>query len=230
MERRIEHNVAQLREEIAAVCASCGRNEQDVTLVAVSKQQAVDKIFAAQKAGIALFGENRAQELLAKQKETADRVRWHFIGHLQTNKIKHIFPVAELIHSIDSIHLAEAVAELALKRSQTAEILLQVNASGETSKYGFEPESLPETCYQISGFNGLEVRGLMTIAPYTADVKVLADSFSSLRQLFEQVTKQALQRFRMSYLSMGMSNDYKIALKEGSNMLRIGSAIFGPRN
>jgi pyridoxal phosphate enzyme (YggS family) len=135
-----------------------------------------------------------------------------------------------MIHSIDSIHLAEAVAEQAAKHNQTAQVLLQVNASGETSKYGFKAESLPEACYHISGLNGLEVRGLMTIAPYTENVKVLAECFSGVRQLFEQVIRQALQRFRLSYLSMGMSNDYQIALKEGSNMLRIGSAIFGPRN
>jgi pyridoxal phosphate enzyme (YggS family) len=230
MERSIEKNVSEIREKIAAVCASCGRNEQEITLVAVSKTQTLDRVYAVQKAGIAIFAENRVQELLVKHTETGDRVRWHFIGHLQTNKIKNVLAVAEMIHSIDSIRLAEAVAEQACKRKQTAEILLQVNTSGEHSKYGFMPESFPEVCSHISGLNGLEVRGLMTIAPYTADEKVLAECFSSVRQLYEQVAKQALQRFRLSYLSMGMSNDYQIALKEGSNMLRIGSAIFGPRN
>ena len=230
MERSIENNVAQIREEIARVCASCGRDEEEVTLVAVSKKQALEKIYDAQEAGISLFGENRMQELMAKKDESGDRIRWHYIGHLQTNKIKYLLPIAELIHSVDSIHLASAIAGQALKRNQTAEVLLQVNTSGEESKFGFSPESLPEACNTISSLNGIDVKGLMTMAPYTDDIKVIAGCFSLLRQLYEQIAKQTIQNVAMTYLSMGMSNDFAIALKEGSNMLRIGSAIFGARN
>jgi pyridoxal phosphate enzyme (YggS family) len=230
MERSIENNIQSIRDEIARVCASCGRSEEEVTLVAVSKKQVLEKIYAAQDAGISVFGENRMQELLAKKNESGDRIRWHYIGHLQTNKIKHLLPVAELIHSVDSIHLAEAIAGQALKRNKTAEVLLQVNSGGEESKFGFSPESVIEACYTISGLKGIRISGLMTMAPYTADPKVLSGCFSSLRQLFDQIAKQAMQNVRMTYLSMGMSTDFRIALKEGSNMLRIGSAIFGSRN
>jgi pyridoxal phosphate enzyme (YggS family) len=230
MEKSIEKNISRIREEIASVCASCGRSEEEITLVAVSKKQPLAQIYAAQERDITLFGENRVQELLAKYQESGNRIRWHFIGHLQTNKVKQVLPVAELIHSVDSLHLAEAIAEQAEKQGQTAEILLQVNTSGEERKYGFTPDALLEACHTISNLSGLEVKGLMTMAPYTSDVSVLTGCFSLLRQLSEQIEGYALQHFHMVYLSMGMSNDYQIALKEGSNMLRIGSAIFGARN
>ena len=230
MEKSIENNIRKIREDIAGICASCGRREQEIELVAVSKTHSLDSVFAAQKAGISVFGENRVQELLTKNKKAAGTVRWHFIGHLQTNKVKQLLPVTELIHSVDSIKLAETVSREAAKRKQIMGILLQVNTGGEESKFGFTPETLLSSGYMISELNGLEVQGLMTMAPYTTDASILSACFTGLRLLFEQISKQKYKNFRLKWLSMGMSNDYRIALKEGSNMLRIGSAIFGARN
>jgi pyridoxal phosphate enzyme (YggS family) len=230
MKWSIEHNVRMIHEEIAAICAACGRNDRHVQLVAVSKNQSVNSIREAQQAGILIFGENRMQELMSKYNELGHKMRWHFIGHLQTNKINHALQIAEMIHSIDSVHLAEAVSKRTHQHQETAEVLLQVNTGGEASKYGFSPEMLQDACYKISQLPGLKVRGLMTMAPFTNEIKILSGCFSRLRLLSEQIAQLKLARFQLSYLSMGMSNDYKVALKEGSNMLRIGSAIFGPRN
>ena len=229
MDKKIEKCVWKIREEIADICAACGREEHEITLVAVSKQKSLDDILSAQRAGITIFGENRVQEVLAKNENAAGTVRWHFIGHVQTNKVKQLLPVVELIHSVDSVHLAETLSYQAVKSNRTACVLLQVNTGGEESKFGFYPETLLDSCSTISTLKGLEVQGLMTMAPYTDDTSIISGCFSGLRRLFEKISEQDFKNIHMKWLSMGMSNDYKIALREGSNMLRIGSAIFGAR-
>lgn len=225
----IADNLARIREKIAFRCEISGRNVDEINLIAVSKYFGTETIEEAILAGLKDFGENKAQELNLKFEKLGDKVTWHFIGTLQKNKVKYAVKSAEFIHSVDSVELADEINSRAGKLNKVQKILLEVNTSAEESKSGLIDETdvhkLAEHCLN----NGnLKLIGLMTMAPFTDDEKAIRNSFKSLRKMKEELNKKGF--IQLTELSMGMTNDYEIALEEGATMLRIGSAIFGDRD
>jgi len=225
----IENNVKSVRERIAKAAEKNGRKEDDILLVAVSKRQPLEKIYQAHKSGIEHFGENRIQDLIRKISETNVVLKWHMVGHLQSNKVNKVIGNVEMIQSVDSLNLLEKLAKSGEERGVASKILLQVNTSGEESKSGFEEENVFAACELVEKLSNIEVQGLMTIGPLTQDQSQIVKSFSRLRNLSEEINKYNSAKIRMKYLSMGMTGDFEIAIAEGSNLVRIGTAIFGPR-
>lgn len=218
-------SLSRVRDRISEAAQTAGRDPNDVILVAVTKGVEVSAIREAIAAGQTEFGENRAQELLAKVRAIQEPVRWHFIGRLQTNKVKDVVGSAYAIHSIDRLALAQQIGQTAPGRVR---VLLQVNTSGEQTKAGVAPEAVPETLAAMLEIQHLDPVGLMTMGPHVASEIELRDCFRQLARLRDQ----AAQEFGSSiirHLSMGMSQDYGVAIQEGATMVRIGSAIFGPR-
>lgn len=225
----VKENLARLREEVFAAAVKAGRNPADIKIIAVTKNISVERISEAVREGAADLGENRVQELLAKQPFFGARVRWHLIGHLQTNKVKAVVGRINLIHSLDSWHLAGEIDRRSREAGVVTEALVQVNVSGEKTKYGLSPEEAPDFIGQAAlDLPGLSVRGLMTIAPLVDDPEEVRPVFRELRNLFGRIRKK-IPSVPMEYLSMGMTNDYRVAVEEGSNILRVGTAIFGAR-
>ncbi|MDZ7625151.1 MAG: YggS family pyridoxal phosphate-dependent enzyme [Ignavibacteriaceae bacterium] len=224
----IAENIKHLREKIAAKCDEFERNSQEIRLIAVSKFFGVDAINEANRLGITDFGENKAQELRDKYEILGDKVTWHFIGTLQKNKVKYAVKAASFIHSVDSASLADEINNQAGKLNKVQKILLEVNTSFEESKSGLiDNIKVLELVKHCSTLSNIELVGLMTMAPFTDDERIIRQSFSDLRKLKDEINKNG---FDLSELSMGMTNDYEIAIEEGATMLRIGSAIFGQRN
>jgi len=230
MNESIKDRVQKLNENIADISASIGINSDNINLIAVSKRQPNYKVNEAQNAGIKYFGENKVQEFVQKYDELKLESDWHFIGHLQTNKVKYILDKVQLIHSVDSLHLVEKISQVSVNKNLETDILLQVNTSGEESKFGFTESHLLDELEKISQLKNVRIKGLMTMAPFTEKKVIISKSFVTLKKLFEKIDGFNLENMQMQYLSMGMSSDYEIAIKEGSNMLRIGTSIFGPRN
>lgn len=224
----IAENIRRLREGIAAKCVEFKRNPQEIRLIAVSKFFSVDAINEANKLGVTDFGENKAQELRDKYEILGDKVTWHFIGTLQRNKVKYAVKAATYIHSVDSAMLADEINKEAKKSNKVQKILLEVKTSSEETKSGLSDDekvlNLVKHCVSLPN---VELAGLMTMAAYTEDEKIIRKSFADLRNLKDKINKNG---FDLSELSMGMTNDYEIAIEEGATMLRIGSAIFGQRN
>ena len=206
---------------------------RNVKVVAVSKTHPIEAIKFGIDAGITDFGENYAQELKSKYeqiKQISDvQPNWHFIGHLQTNKVKYIIPFVKLIHSVDSFHLAEEINRQASKHNRIVDVLVQVNTSGEESKFGCEPEETLPLIEQISNLPNLRILGLMTIGSFSNDENIIRKEFRLLRRLFEEA-KHKFPELPLTELSMGMTNDYLIAIEEGATIVRIGTAIFGERH
>ncbi len=224
----IKENYLNIIENINQACKNAGRDSSTVRLVAVSKTKPVDVIREAIQLGLKDFGENKAQELKSKVAQITNDITWHFIGHLQTNKVKDVVPVAEYIHAVDSIKLAKEINKRALKIEKKQKILLEINTSLEASKFGLIDESeIMETALFCANAENLNLVGLMTMAPYTGEEKILRNCFIKLRSLKEKLNKEG---FNLTELSMGMTNDYKIAIEEGATMIRIGTALFGERN
>lgn len=223
----IRNNFEKLTAEIKDICFACGRNPDEINLVAVSKTFSPEEILEVHKLGHTVFGENKVQELLSKYESLKGYpINWHLVGHLQTNKVKYITDFITLIHSVDSFKLASEIQRHAEKSNRVIDILVQVNTSGEEQKSGVEPENLEILCAEISKMNKIRIKGLMTIGMFTNDEKTIRDNFILLRTFFEKL-KSKYPSFE--HLSMGMTSDYKIAIEEGATMLRIGSAIFGNR-
>jgi len=224
----IVENFKIIEERIKETSIKTNRKIDDITLVAVSKNNSISSISEAYSAGIINFGENKAQEFRDKSKLVKENVIWHFIGHLQTNKVKYIIDKAEYIHSVDSVKLTEEINKRASGIDKIQKILIEINTSGENSKYGIknidEVNKISDHC---SGLSNIEFVGLMTMAPFTENENIIRESFIRLRGYKEELNKQG---FHLSELSMGMTNDYKIAIEEGATMLRIGTAIFGKRD
>lgn len=219
-------NLAQVRQKIAEAATKAGRKPEEIQLIAVSKNVDFETMLAAVELGIRDFGENRVQE--ARQKisamgEMSGKLRFHMIGHLQRNKVAHALRMFQLIHSVDSLRLLEAIERKSREFGITARVLLQVNVSGEETKGGFKPEELGRVLDAVAGLDRVQVMGLMTIAPYTDNPESVRPVFARLRQLAQ------MDPSRLRHLSMGMSGDYQIAIEEGATMVRIGTAIFGPR-
>ena len=220
----ISENLPRVREQIASAAVRSGRRAEDVTLVAVTKTRGVEEIREAIACGVTDIGENYAQEAEIKYGEIADAARWHMIGHLQRNKARGAVEVFGVIHSIDSERLAQEVGRRAEAIGRTVDCLVEVRISGEAAKSGVEPEEVLVLAERISDVSGIRVRGLMGMAPFVADPEETRPYFAKLKQLWDKLPSE--QRL---YLSMGMTQDYEVAIEEGANMVRIGTAVFGPR-
>ena len=224
----IAENIKHLNERIAAKCLEFKRNPEEIRLIAVSKFFGIDAINETRRLGIADFGENKAQELRDKYEILGDKVTWHFIGALQRNKVKYAVKATSYIHSVDSQILADEVNKEAKKLNKVQNILLEVNTSSEESKSGLtEKEEVINLVKHCSSLQNIKLIGLMTVAPFTDDTKIIRKSFADLRNLKDEINQIG---FDLKELSMGMTNDFEIAIEEGATMLRIGSAIFGQRN
>ncbi len=224
----IAENFKIIKAKIAQKCEESGRDLSEVKIIAVSKNFGVTEIETAYKEGIRNFGENKAQELDAKFSELGNKPIWHFIGNLQRNKVRFVVKSAEYIHSVSSLMLASEINKYAAKNNKVQKVLLQVKTSDEETKSGLTDKSevfdLANYCKE---FQNIELVGLMTIAPFTDDKKIIRESFGYLRNLKEKINENG---YNLTELSMGMSNDFEIAIEEGATMLRIGSAIFGERD
>ena len=223
----IAENLKILNERIQSKCNELNRDPEKIKLIAVSKTYGVDAINNAYELGLTDFGENKAQELRDKYNILGDKVTWHFIGSLQRNKVKYVVKAASFIHSVDSISLVDEIDKQAAKLGKVQKILLEVKTSFEESKSGAEGEdNLTELARHCGSLENINLIGLMTMAPFTNDEKIIRQSFSELRKLKDKLNGYG---FNLSELSMGMTNDFEIAIEEGATMLRIGSAIFGKR-
>ena len=225
----IENNVKRVRERIARAAENTGRREDDILLVAVSKMQPLEKIYQVHQAGLVCFGENKVQDLTVKVSESEFDLKWHMVGHLQSNKINKVIGNVEMIQSIDSIHLLEKLDKSCQEKDLCTNVLLQVNTSGEASKFGFNPEEVSAVCEKTETLKMIQIQGLMTIGPLSDETSEIVKSFSRLRKLSEEIDKSRSEKLKMDYLSMGMTGDFEIAIEEGSNLVRIRTAIFGPR-
>ena len=223
----IAERLERVQAQIAAAAKKSARSPNDIELVAVSKTQAAEKVQAAVAAGQILFGESRVQEARAKIPLLSLRLRWHFIGHLQKNKIRHALPLFELFHGIDSLALAEDLHRIADEEGMNPRVLLQVNQAGEASKSGFSPGALRRDLEALLSLGRLTVEGLMTIPPLAPEAEASRPHFVALRELRDQLEAEC--NVRLPQLSMGMSNDFAIAIEEGATFVRVGTAIFGKR-
>ncbi len=225
----IKNNIEIIRQKIERAAIKSGRKLEDITLIAVSKTVAPDKIISALDNGITELGENKVQELTKKYDIINRDCNWHLIGHLQTNKVKYIVDKVKMIHSVDRYDLAMEIHNRAMKIGKVVDILIQVNVSGEQSKFGVSPDNAIELIKRISELKNVRIRGLMTMAPYTENPESVRNVFSGLRKLSIDIEKENINNIIIEFLSMGMSNDFEVAIEEGANMVRIGTALFGER-
>lgn len=220
-------NLVQVRRRIAAACERAGRDPASVTLLAVSKGQPPEVVRAAADLGLTLFGENKVQEARAKIPLCPGRLHWHLVGHLQTNKARDAVQWFEMIQSVDSLRLAEELQKQAEKAAKTLPVLIEVNVAGEASKFGYRPEQLLAELPALNAFPRLEIRGLMTLAPWTPEPEKVRPVFRRLRELKTECEQRL--GAPLEHLSMGMSGDFEVAIEEGATLVRIGTALFGPR-
>jgi len=225
----IAENLESVRRRIARSCGKANRPPQDVKLVAVTKEAETSEIEEALRLGVKELGENRVQDALLKYKDIAGRATWHLIGHLQTNKVKDAVKIFSLIHSVDSIRLAKEIDKEAKKMGKVQDILIQVNTSGESTKFGLAPQEILDVFKEICLYPNINIKGLMTIAPEADDPEIVRPYFKALRELRDSVLPACRQADKApnSILSMGMTNDFEVAIEEGANIVRIGRAIFG---
>ena len=229
MSSSIADNLARVLERIRSAELRAGMPAESVTLVGVTKNRPVEEIEEAVRAGLTDIGENRYQEAVEKLPRLKLSVNRHFIGHLQRNKARRVLNLFDMIQSVDSGRLARTLNQHAAAAGLRLKVLLQVNTSGESTKFGVAPESCEEMLEIISGLEQLELVGLMTLGPLTEDTVAVRKSFALLRKLYEDYAGRPVGNYRMEVLSMGMSADFEIAIAEGANMVRVGTAIFGPR-
>lgn len=225
----IRENIIDVRRKVEAAAVKSGRSLNDIKIIAVTKTVDSGRIIKAIDEGIPDLGENRVQELCEKYDNINRDCRWHLIGHLQTNKVKYIIDKVSLIHSVDSIELAGEIQKRAEKAGRVADILIQVNVSGEETKFGIGPGDALLLIREISRFKNVKVSGLMTIAPFVENPEDSRWVFKELRKKFIDIKQENIDNIDMAFLSMGMSNDYEIAIEEGANIVRVGTAIFGRR-
>jgi pyridoxal phosphate enzyme (YggS family) len=224
---RITDNLTRLRDEIAAAAERRGRTADQVELVCVTKTVGIAETREAVAAGVSIVGENRVQEGVRKRHELPDlEVRWDLIGHLQTNKAKAAVENFDFIHSLDSLRIAREVGKRALRAEKEIPVLLEVNVSAEESKFGYSPDTLWEDLEALGAIQGIRVQGLMTMAPFEAEPEDTRPVFVALRELADKIRGQQIPGIEMRHLSMGMTNDYIVAVEEGATLVRIGSAIF----
>jgi pyridoxal phosphate enzyme (YggS family) len=220
-------NLQTIQERIATACARAGREPASVTLLAVTKGHPPEAVRAAADLGLTLFGENKVQEAKAKIPLCPGRLHWQMIGHLQSNKCRDAVELFEMIQSVDSLHLAEEIQRRADQAAKTVPVLLEVNVVGEGSKFGYSPERLLSELLQINGLKRLEIHGLMAVPPWTTEPEKVRPVFRQLRELKEKA--EQLLGAPLPHLSMGMSGDFDVAIEEGATIVRLGTALFGPR-
>ena len=221
----------QVKENVQQACKKAGRDPREVTIIAVSKTKPLEMIEELRKEKVKDFGENKVQELREKYEKISWPVRWHLIGHLQTNKVKYIVDKVALIHSVDSVHLAKQINKEAAKHQmKEVPILIQVNFAREVTKFGFSPEEAVEAIQEIAALEHVKVKGLMQIAPFVEDPEENREYFRAMKQLSVDIENKNFDNVDMSILSMGMTNDYEVAIEEGATMIRVGTGIFGERN
>lgn len=226
----LEKNLREVEERIQKACERCGRKREEVTLIAVSKTHPVSMIEEAYQLGIRVFGENKVQELCEKEAVLPKDIKWHMIGHLQRNKVKQVIGKACLIHSVDSVRLADTIEAEAAKKGIISDILLEVNMAREESKYGLMPEEVMDFVENFSNYRHIRVQGLMTIAPNVENAEENRPYFKKLHKLSVDIRDKKVNNVNVSILSMGMTNDYEIAIEEGATMVRVGTGIFGRRD
>ncbi len=218
-----------VEQNIARACEKSGRNRKEVTLIAVSKTKPVEMMEEAMAAGIRTFGENKVQEILKKKPLLPDDINWHMIGHLQRNKVRQIAGNVSMIHSVDSLRLAEQIQKEYEAISKMADVLIEVNIAREETKFGLMPEETETVIRETAKMSHLNVRGLMTIAPYVDDPEENRLHFRNLRKLLVDINGKNIDNISMTELSMGMTGDYEIAIEEGATFVRVGTGIFGSR-
>lgn len=223
-------NYNNIKENVIKTAQNCGRNPDDITLIAVSKTKPLSDIEELITIGVKDFGENKVQELCDKYEHVSKPVDFHLIGHLQTNKVKYVVDKACMIHSVDSIKLAKEIQKEAAKKNVICQILIEVNVAEEDSKFGLKVPDVISFVEEISTYPNIHINGLMTIAPFVDDPEDNRQYFHTLKQLSLDIKSKNIDNVSMNVLSMGMTNDYKIAIEEGSTMVRVGTAIFGARN
>jgi len=226
---RIADNVARLKERMAAACDRASVPRDAVRLVAVTKNIPVEAIREAVDAGVTSIGENRVQEAWSKFSDIGRAVEWHMVGHLQTNKAARAAELFDVVHSVDGFKVAEALGRHAAGLGRDLEVLVQVNTSGEDTKSGVAPQEAVRLVEDLSRLAGVRVRGLMTIGPFRPNPEEARPSFHTLRRIFEKIDALGIDGVDLKWLSMGMSGDFEVAIEEGANLIRVGTAIFGPR-
>jgi len=230
MTTQIAENIAAIRQRMLAAAARSGRSPESIRLLAVSKTVTPDRVRQAIDAGMAFFGENYVQEAREKIPVVGHSVEWHMIGHLQTNKAKYVVNLFDWIHSVDRMELARELDKRAEQNNRKLKILIEVNVSGEASKSGAEPSEVPELVRQISVLPNLSVQGLMTMPPISDDPNQSRPYFVALRKLRDEIASAAIAGVSMNELSMGMTDDFEVAIEEGATIIRVGRAIFGERH
>lgn len=226
----LKENLEAVQSNINMACERAGRRPDEVTLVAVSKTKPLSDIEELIACGVREYGENKVQELVDKYENVSTPVNWHLIGHLQTNKVKYIVDKACLIHSVDSIHLAREIEKEAAKKGLVVPVLIQVNIAHEDTKFGIDEATIYDFINEIKDFSHIKVKGLMTIAPFVENPEENRVHFRKMHQLLLDIKSKSIDNIDMCILSMGMTNDYEIAIEEGSTMVRVGTGIFGERN
>ncbi|HEV2329100.1 MAG TPA: YggS family pyridoxal phosphate-dependent enzyme [Verrucomicrobiae bacterium] len=221
------HNLAAIQQRIHAACSRAGRDNQSVMLLAVAKTQSAEAIEEAVRCGQFFFGENKVQEAKAKIPSSPGRAHWHFIGHLQSNKARDAVGLFEMIHSVDSLELAREISKRCEQASKEMSVLLEVNVAGESSKFGYKPERVQAELKELGLLPRIALQGLMTIPPFATDPEKSRPHFRRLRELKEQC--EEILGAPLRHLSMGMSGDFEIAIEEGATIVRVGTALFGPR-
>jgi pyridoxal phosphate enzyme (YggS family) len=225
----IKENLDNIWKKIESVCNKSGRNLNEITLVGVTKTFSSNVIMEAVEHKLFDLGESKVQELISKKDDIPDIVRWHFIGHLQKNKVKHIADFIHLIHSVDSFELAKEIDKHANKNRRQIPILVQINISNEETKFGVESENVYKLVKEISQLENIKVQGLMTIGTYYEDIELSRTNFRKLKNIFDELKLSTLNNAEMKHLSMGMSHDFTVAIEEGATMIRVGTALFGER-
>ncbi|MCI8729964.1 MAG: YggS family pyridoxal phosphate-dependent enzyme [Lachnospiraceae bacterium] len=226
----IKEQLEIVENNICRACSKSKRNREEVTLIAVSKTKPVEDLKEAYACGMRYFGENKVQEIMDKYPQMPADVKWHMIGHLQRNKVKYIIDKAAMIHSVDSLRLAETIQTEAAKHQVSVPILLEVNVAEEDSKFGLSVKDTLPLAEQISTFPNLQIKGLMTIAPFVENPEENRWVFRQLKKLSVDIDEKNIDNVDMCVLSMGMTGDYEVAIEEGSTMVRVGTGIFGSRN
>jgi pyridoxal phosphate enzyme (YggS family) len=226
----LEENLKEVQAKIRAACDRANRPYEDVLLIAVSKTKPLSDIETLIPCGIRDFGENKVQELVDKYEHVSRPVNFHLIGHLQTNKVKYIVDKACLIHSVDSLKLAKEIEKEAAKRNLICNVLIEINIGGEDSKFGIKPEETETLVREISKLPHVHIKGLMTIAPFVENAESNRGLFRNMHKILLDIKKKNIDNVDMEILSMGMTNDYTVAIEEGATMVRVGTAIFGERN
>ena len=226
----VAENLKTIRKRVDAACERAGRRPEEVTLIAVSKTKPLSMLQEAYGAGARDFGENKVQEIMDKHPQLPEDIQWHMIGHLQRNKVKYIVDKVSMIHSVDSLRLAQTIEQEAAKHNVCVPVLLEVNVAQEESKFGLKMDEVLPLIDTIADFPHIKVQGLMTIAPYVENAEDNRDFFRQLKKLSVDIEAKNINNVSMSVLSMGMTGDYQVAVQEGATMVRVGTGIFGERN